>query len=61
MYRKQDFIQQINSPLKKVVSFGQSALGLGLTLKSAYDVGSRVFAGARAIAPVVAGAAAAIL
>ena len=51
---KKDLFDRIHTPMQKALRFGERVVETGVLAKGIWDVGSKIVAGARAIAPVAA-------
>ena len=54
MNKKSDFLHRIHTPLQKTLKVGESLVGIGATMKGIYDVGSKIYQGFQAAAPIAA-------
>lgn len=48
---KKDLFDQIHTPMRKAIRFGEGILQTGILAKGIWDVGSKIVQGARALAP----------
>ena len=52
MNKKADFLDRIHTPLQKALKIGETTVGIAATLKGIYDVGSKIYQGFQAAAPI---------
>ena len=61
LHKHQNLTNSVLKPIQKGLHIAQGAIEIGTLAKGIWDVGGKIVAGARALAPAAAGAAAVLL